>query len=693
MVILPRLVSSKLPWFPLGVFFLVLSNSIAIRGLGDQSDSEILATEQISADLPKEVVEDLESGLGTNSDQPSEAHRIAELQKTIQEEREQLQALELEIESPQGEYASAERDFLELNDDVERESQALETARNSNDQIVMQRLELEIASIERKRKLAEARFELAIEDRKAVREQMQTLRRKIKNDQTALDSLTGDHEPSVDDELLTDKDAEASTKVNDEPSHVSTASDDEKLREQKKNESTPEDVAENSETKDEELVEAQSVAEEKESEAEEAQKETQSIADRMADLQKLIAQEQKELSIARKKVDLADSAQLGFTTEIAKRQSEKADEAELAELRADASDASRRLIFARSEVNAIVERLNDHRTDLGVLQSEHILALHEAENKRQAALVADERVESLRNPLAPRNILLWIYAHGIRLFAIVIGMVFLNHIACFASYRSIRLVSAGTGRGTKLERENRARTLVGVFQNAATVVIFITGFLMILEEVGANVTVLMGGVAVIGLAVAFGAQNLIKDYFYGFVMLLENQYMLNDSIRIGSLSGQVERITLRMTVLRDSSGVVHFVPNGTIECVSNETHGWSRSVCEISVGYDEDLDHVMAVLAEIGQELHADSKYGPLMLEGPDHPSIDAFGESSIKIKNSAKTLPNKHGVLKQEWLRRIKRRFSQLGIQPAYPQRMLRIEPESIEAVRQVQLRNRPAA
>jgi len=97
---------------------------------------------------------------------------------------------------------------------------------------------------------------------------------------------------------------------------------------------------------------------------------------------------------------------------------------------------------------------------------------------------------------------------------------------------------------------------------------------MILEELGANITVLMGGVAVIGLAVAFGAQNLIKDYFYGFVMLLENQYMLNDTIRIGGVTGQVERITLRMTVLRDGSGIVHFIPNGTINSVSNETNGW-----------------------------------------------------------------------------------------------------------------------
>ena len=111
-----------------------------------------------------------------------------------------------------------------------------------------------------------------------------------------------------------------------------------------------------------------------------------------------------------------------------------------------------------------------------MLQSEHIVALHEAEQKRQVARAAEERLESLRNPFAPRNMLQWILDHGLRLVAIVLGMFLMNRIASFFSHRSIRLVSSGTSRGSKIERENRARTLVGVFQNAATVTIFITGF-------------------------------------------------------------------------------------------------------------------------------------------------------------------------------------------------------------------------
>ena len=232
-----------------------------------------------------------------------------------------------------------------------------------------------------------------------------------------------------------------------------------------------------------------------------------------------------------------------------------------------------------------------------------------------------------------------------------------------------------------MEKENRAKTLVGVFQNASTVGIFVTGVMMVLEEVGANITVLMGGVAVIGLAVAFGAQNLIKDYFYGFVMLLENQYMLHDTVRVGGVSGQVERITLRMTVLRDSNGVVHFIPNGTINSVSNETHGWSRAVCEIAVGYNESLDEVTQVLDSISQELQKDPVFGSLILEQPTSPAIESLGESSIMLKMSVKTLPNKHGAVKQEWLKRIKNRFSEVGIRHPFPQRTVHVQSDEIQS------------
>ncbi len=121
--------------------------------------------------------------------------------------------------------------------------------------------------------------------------------------------------------------------------------------------------------------------------------------------------------------------------------------------------------------------------------------------------------------------------------------------------------------------------------------------------------------------------------------------------------------------------MVHFVPNGSISSVSNETHGWSRAVCDVSVSYDEDLDRVLKLMQDIADELYADSAFGSLMLEVPGAPAIDTLGESSIQLKCAVKTQPNKHGIVKQEWLRRIKQQFTQLGIRPPHAQRVIRIE------------------
>ena len=161
------------------------------------------------------------------------------------------------------------------------------------------------------------------------------------------------------------------------------------------------------------------------------------------------------------------------------------------------------------------------------------------------------------------------------------------------------------------ERENRARTLVSVFHNAANLIVIIGGLLMLISEAGINIMPLVGAAGVIGLAVAFGAQNLVRDYFSGFMILLENQYGINDVIKVGDIGGLVERITLRVTVLRGLDGTVHFIPNGQIDKVSNMTHGWSRALFEIGVAYKEDVDLVMKTLVQLGKELRADPTFLP----------------------------------------------------------------------------------
>ncbi len=603
----------------------------------------------------------------------SDAERIAELTEAIDSDKEQLASLTAEFDSPDSEYAMAEREFRSLNDDRDKLLDELGEAKadSKTPAEAIEKLTSDVDTQTTLWRLAKDRFDLAIEDRKTLKEQLYTLKHKLQQDQEALQLLTDGPQEDHDEENKLDRndraaddsrDDQQESKSNDDAKDHSTDS------ENNANDQRDKEVKEdNEEEVDEELVKAQAESEQKEAEVKEAEEETESIEARQRGLQQLIAQEQKELNIARRKVDLASAAQHELALELNKVQAENADPVELNTLKTAISKANQRFIHARSDVTEISERLNDHRAELNSLQAEHIIALRDEQMKREEALASGQHVADLKNPFTIRNILQWLLEHGPRLMLITVGMFVLNRAATLLASRSVRLVTTGSMRGSKAERENRAKTLVGVFQNAATVGLFITGSLMILEELGANITVLMGGVAVIGLAVAFGAQNLIKDYFYGFVMMLENQYMLNDTVRIGGVTGQVERITLRMTVLRDGSGIVHFIPNGTINSVSNETHGWSRAVCEIGVSHHEDLEHVIQLLKSVSEELMNDEGVGHLLLEKPSEPAIENLGGPTISLKVSAKTVANKHSAVKQEWLRRIKQKLTQHRISPPY--------------------------
>lgn len=295
------------------------------------------------------------------------------------------------------------------------------------------------------------------------------------------------------------------------------------------------------------------------------------------------------------------------------------------------------------------------------------LELTEANTEPEEARAKTRKVE---NPFSLENLVPWAMTHGIRIVGILAGMFVLLWLARVAEKRIVRFLAARGGPGTAGERENRAKTLVSVFRNGASVIVIVGGILMIVSEFGINIVPLLGGAAVAGLAVAFGAQNLVRDYFSGFMILLENQYGINDVVNIGSVGGLVERITLRVTVLRGLDGTLHFVPNGQIATVSNMTHGWSRALFDIGIAYKEDTDRVMQVLVELGRELRADPAFSSRILDDPEMLGVDSFDDSAVVIKFFIKTQPLQQWAVKRELLRRIKRRFDELGIEIPFPHR-----------------------
>jgi small conductance mechanosensitive channel len=646
------------------ILSLVLAASTAqanSREHDDPNDAN-LAQESSSSD-------DLKQDLGSNEArakaQLSDAEKITDLERTIESQEKRVKELEFELASPESEYAKAEQAFRELDRELEEARDQLAQFKQQGKTREAGLLERSIKAAETQWKLAKNRFELAIEERKTMKEEIATLKTKIQKDRNELDELSGSTESnseagesnpasehSESNAAVPPSDATKSHNSNDSKSDATQSDDD----------GPP----------DEELIQAEADAKEKEKQAQEATKEAAEVAARIADLQKFIAQEQKVLALARKKADLALTTRQTLEEQFAKKQSESAPAEELQELRQGITDANNRYARAHQEVTESSDRLNDARSELSMLQQDQIIALQAAEKSRQQAEAAKEVVDELRNPFAPRNLLKWLIEHGPKVVIYLIAMIVMVQAAKVFSHRIVRLMAGGAGRGTTIERENRAKTLVGVFQNAASVSIIIGGTLIILDEMGAKVGVLLGGVAVAGLAVAFGAQNLIKDYFYGFVMLLENQYMLNDVVKIGDLTGQVERITLRMTVLRDANGVVHFIPNGQINCVSNETHGWSRAVFDVGVGYNEDVDRCITVLTELATQMRRDPTYGPMIIEDATIPAVDELAESAVVLKFFVKTRPHQQGTVRRELLRRIKNRFDDLGIEMPFPQRTI---------------------
>ena len=222
--------------------------------------------------------------------------------------------------------------------------------------------------------------------------------------------------------------------------------------------------------------------------------------------------------------------------------------------------------------------------------------------------------------------------------------------------------------GTLTAHEQRTRTLVSLMRSMGRVVIALVFTSMFLRAIGVDLGPIIAGAGVLGLAISFGAQSLVKDVISGLFILMENQFGVGDVIRIEGVSGAVESMTLRVVVLRDVHGVVHIVPNGEIKKVSNLTRTWSRVVLDVGVAYREDTDRVSEVMRRVGRELWDDAEWRPLLVEPVEVPGIEAFGESAVTLRMTVKTLPLKQWDVARELRRRLKRAFDEEDIEIPFP-------------------------
>jgi small-conductance mechanosensitive channel len=226
---------------------------------------------------------------------------------------------------------------------------------------------------------------------------------------------------------------------------------------------------------------------------------------------------------------------------------------------------------------------------------------------------------------------------------------------------------AGTER-----REQRARALGSILRSAVSVVVFGIAALTIMSILGFNLAPVLASTAVLGVALGFGAQNLIRDYLAGLLMLVEDHYGVGDTINAGVATGTVEAMTLLTTRLRDVNGVVWHIRNGTIESVGNESQGWSRAVIDYPVPYEEDLARIRALMEQAADGLYREGGWKELMLEKPEVWGAQGLSGKEVTMRLVAKTAPMRQLEVARELRARVKAALDEAGVQPAGPDTIL---------------------
>ena len=259
----------------------------------------------------------------------------------------------------------------------------------------------------------------------------------------------------------------------------------------------------------------------------------------------------------------------------------------------------------------------------------------------------------------------WVVNTGLKIFLIlIVTLIVIKGVGIFSE----RLTALLMKRQTDEEYKKRADTLASVIRHLLNVVILIVAVMTILAQLGVEIGPILAAAGIVGLAVGFGAQSLVKDVINGFFILLEDQIRVGDVVDVNGKGGLVEKVNLKMTILRDLAGNVHFIPNGTIDIVTNMTKGYSRYVFDIGVAYREDVDEVIQVIEEVDEDMRKDPEFAEDILEPIEILGLDRFADSAIIVRARTTTKPIKQWRVGREFNRRLKKLFDQRGIEIPFP-------------------------
>lgn len=221
-------------------------------------------------------------------------------------------------------------------------------------------------------------------------------------------------------------------------------------------------------------------------------------------------------------------------------------------------------------------------------------------------------------------------------------------------------------------RIQRAQTMGSLLKSIVTGLLIAIVGTMMLSEVGVNIAPIIASAGIVGIALGFGAQSLVKDFLSGIFLIFEDQFGVGDVVDLGEAIGTVEAVSLRVTRLRSLDGTVWYVPNGEILRVGNLSQNWSRAVIDVGIAYNSDIPHATRVLAEVGQSLWDDPEYRDLLIEEPEVTGVEGLGADSVDLRIMVKTAPLKNWAVGRELRQRIKARFDAEGIEIPFAQRVV---------------------
>jgi len=263
----------------------------------------------------------------------------------------------------------------------------------------------------------------------------------------------------------------------------------------------------------------------------------------------------------------------------------------------------------------------------------------------------------------------WLAGDGARILGVVVVALLIDLAIHRIVPHALRLaIERQMSDASPEEVDQRSRTLSSVFTGTGRAIITVIALLTLLPLAGVNITAIVTGFGITGLALALGAQALVRDTINGTFLLAEDQYRKGDVVRIAEITGAVEEITLRRTLIRDQDGVLHSIPNGTISVVSNFTRDYAQVNLEVRVAYGEDLSRVAAVIDRVGRELASDAHYKPFISEAPRTARVESVGDAGVALTVSSRTRPAARWEVAAELRRRLIDAFVVEGIRVPFP-------------------------